>query len=71
MEINVIDAQMLQKMFIAGAKNLEAKKAIVFGPKGSIVRNKRVQETSKDNFLLPLDVWPTDHKGLLVTFKIK
>ena len=52
-------------------KNLEAKKAIVFGPKGSIVRNKRVQETSKDNFLLPLDVWPTDHKGLLVTFKIK
>ncbi len=26
MEINVIDAQMLQKMFIAGAKNLEAKK---------------------------------------------
>jgi len=30
-----------------------------------------VQETSKDNFLLPLDVWPTDHKGLLVTFKIK
>ena len=71
MEINVIDAQKQQKMFIAGAKNLEAKKAIVFGPKGSIVRNKRVQETSKDNFLLPLDVWPTDHKGLLVTFKIK
>jgi DAK2 domain fusion protein YloV len=26
LEINVIDAQMLQKMFIAGAKNLEAKK---------------------------------------------
>ena len=26
MEINVIDAQMLQKMFIAGAKNLEAKR---------------------------------------------
>ena len=26
MEMNVIDAKMLQKMFIAGAKNLEAKK---------------------------------------------
>ena len=69
--VTSIDGKTLQKMFLAGAKNLEAKKAIVFGPKGSIVRNKRVQETSKDNFLLPLDVWPTDHKGLLVTFKIK
>ena len=71
MEVSTINATVFAKMFLAGAKNLEAKKAIVFGPKGSIVRNKRVQETSKDNFLLPLDVWPTDHKGLLVTFKIK
>ena len=52
-------------------KDIEAKKAVIFGPKGSIVRNQRVQETSKDKFLLPLDVWPTDHKGLLVTFKMK
>lgn len=50
-------------------KGLSAKKAVIFGPKGSIVRNQRVQETSKDKFLLPLDVWPTDHKGLLVTFR--
>lgn len=50
---------------------LDAKKAIIFGPKGSIVRAQRVQETSKDKFLLPLDVWPTDHKGLLVTFGSK
>ena len=52
-------------------KDIEAKKAVIFGPKGSIVRNQRVQETSKDKFLLPLDVWPTDHKGLLVPFKMK
>ncbi|MBE7400127.1 endonuclease/exonuclease/phosphatase family protein [Bacteroides fragilis] len=52
-------------------KDIEAKKAVIFGPKGSIVRNQRVEETSKDKFLLPLDVWPTDHKGLLVTFKMK
>lgn len=50
---------------------IEAKKAIIFGPKGSIVRNQRVQETSKDKFLTPQGVWPTDHKGLLVTFRIK
>lgn len=52
-------------------KGLNAKKAIIFGPKESIVRAQRVKETSKDKFLLPLDVWPTDHKGLLVTFTSK
>lgn len=51
-------------------KGIEAKKAVVFGPKGSIVRNQRVQETSKDKFLTPKGVWPTDHKGLLVTFSL-
>lgn len=52
-------------------KGLQAKDAVIFGPKGSIVKNQRVLETSKDKFLLPLDVWPTDHKGLLVTFQMK
>ena len=52
-------------------EGLDARKAVIFGPKGSIVRAQRVQETSKDKFLLPLDVWPTDHKGLLVTFICK
>lgn len=50
---------------------LDAKKAVIFGPKESIVRAQRVKETSKDKFLLPLNVWPTDHKGLLVTFRCK
>lgn len=50
---------------------IELKKAVIFGPRGSIVKNQRVEETSKDEFLLPLGVWPTDHKGLLVTFGIE
>ena len=36
-----------------------------------LVRSQRVEETSKDEFIVPLDVWPTDHKGLLVTFICK
>ncbi|MBS6528904.1 MAG: endonuclease/exonuclease/phosphatase family protein [Bacteroides caccae] len=52
-------------------KGLKAKKAVLFGPKESIVRSQRVKETSKDEFIVPLDVWPTDHKGLLVTFICK
>lgn len=41
----------------------------LFGPRGSIVRSQRVEETSEDPFIEPLGVWPTDHKGLLVTFR--
>ena len=52
-------------------KGLQAEKAVIFGPKGSIVRSQRVEETSKDQFLTPKNVWPTDHKGLLVTFRFK
>lgn len=47
---------------------LTLKDAVIFGPQGSIVRSQRVAEETKDSFLLPLDVWPTDHKGVLVTF---
>ena len=50
---------------------LELQKAVIFGPTKSIVKNQRVEEQGKDKFILPLDVWPTDHKGLLVTFKLK
>lgn len=45
--------------------------AVIFGPCSSIVNSKRMPEESKDRFLLPLGVWPTDHKGLLVTFRLK
>lgn len=50
---------------------IQLKAAVIFGPQGSIVKSQRTQEKSKDKFLLPQGVWPTDHKGLLVTFDIK
>lgn len=49
---------------------IRLKDAVIFGPQGSIVKNRRTAETSKDKFLLPLGVWPTAHKGLLVRFGI-
>ncbi len=51
-------------------KGLTVKDAAIFGPRGSIVRARRVMETSSDPFIEPLDVWPTDHKGVLVTFRL-
>ena len=50
---------------------LKLKEAVIFGPSKLIVRNQRVENTSKDKFLAPLGVWPTDHKGVLVKFKLK
>ena len=52
-------------------KELQPKKAAIFGPTKSIVKSERVEETSKHCFIKPLGVWPTDHKGLLVTFELK
>lgn len=43
---------------------------VILGPKGSIVRNARVQETSDDTFLEPVGVWPSDHKAVLATYTL-
>lgn len=56
-------------IWYAPKRGLKVKDAIVFGPKSSIVRCQRMPEQSKDRFIEPLGVWPTDHKGLLVTFE--
>lgn len=51
--------------------NINVKKATIFGPKTSIVRGHRAEETSDDNFILPLNIWPTDHKGVFITFETR
>ena len=51
-------------------RRLKLKDAVIFGPKGSIVKSERIVETSKDRFIEPLGAWPTDHKGVLVTFEL-
>jgi len=50
---------------------LKMKDAVIFGPKKSICKSQRVDDGTKDVFIEPLGVWPTDHKGLLVTFELK
>lgn len=51
--------------------SLRVKDVVLFGPRESIVRSKRVKEVSDDRFILPAGVWPTDHKGVLVTFSYR
>lgn len=52
-------------------KNIALKNATLVGPSSSIVRSQRVEEQSKDKFITPEGIWPTDHKAVLSTFVIK
>jgi len=42
----------------------------IIGPKGDIVRNKRVLEPTQDLIKEPLNIWPTDHKAVFSEFSI-
>jgi len=42
----------------------------IIGPKGDIVRNKRVLEPTQDPIKKPINIWPTDHKAVFSEFSI-
>lgn len=53
-------------------RRLRVKEAVIAGPRGSIVNGRRVAETSRDTFILPAGGhWPSDHKGVFVTFELR
>lgn len=52
-------------------QGLKPKRAVIVGPDTSIVRSQRVKESGKDCFKVPLDVWPSDHKAVWVTFSLQ
>lgn len=43
----------------------------IYGPRGSIRNSQRVKEQTADSFTEPIGVWPTDHKGVIVSFTRK
>lgn len=53
------------------SKKIKPSAATIVGPSTSIVRNQRVKENGKDHFISPKGIWPSDHKGLLITFHIR
>ena len=57
-------------LFFRG-KGIKVKDCSVFGPEGCIAYGKRVPLNSKDPIIKPLGIWPTDHKGVLATFKVR
>ena len=51
-------------------RGMKPVRAAVVGPRASIVRGQRVEESSQDTILEPQSTWPSDHKGVLVTLEI-
>lgn len=43
----------------------------IVGPRGDILRGERVTEQISDPVIEPSGIWPTDHKAVLATFKLK
>ncbi len=52
---------------VAGLQLADVK---LVGPQGCVVRGVRTPEYASDQFIAPLGVWPTDHKGLVVEFTL-
>ena len=52
-------------------KGLKLKDVVIVGPAGTVVRNQRTPADTKDKFIEPSGVWPTDHKGVLAVFNLK
>ncbi|MHC8947943.1 endonuclease/exonuclease/phosphatase family protein [Sphingobacterium hungaricum] len=50
--------------------SIQVKDVHVVGPVETVVRAKKQDRDSQDQFLVPKAVWPTDHKALLATFEI-
>lgn len=44
--------------------------ASIVGPEETISKGKIKEKDSEDSFIVPVGVWPTDHKGNLAIFKI-
>ncbi len=65
------ERERIDYVFYKETDKVRVKDALIFGPAGSIAYSERVPSKSEDIFLLPEGAWPTDHKGLLVTFVIK
>ena len=51
-------------------RNMRATDAKIFGPDTCVARCKPEKDTWNDPYLPPKGIWPTDHRGLFVTFEV-
>lgn len=66
---NADERDRIDYVFFYPRPGLEVTEASILGPKTSIAHSQRIEETGDDTFIEPIDVWPTDHKGVLIRFR--
>ncbi|MDF2516587.1 MAG: endonuclease [Sphingobacterium sp.] len=62
------DRDRIDYVYYRSKQPLKVKATKIVGPVETVKYAKKQDRDSKDEFLLPKGVWPTDHKALLVTF---
>lgn len=67
---DVDDRDRIDYVFYAPYPGFSLKDIVLVGPKGTICRGKRVQDTP-DKVITPMGVWPTDHMALWATFTLE
>lgn len=65
------DRDRIDYIFFYPDKNLKFKDVFIVGPDTSIEKGKVVGDNTKDPFILPVGIWPTDHRAVLSIFEIK
>lgn len=63
------ERERIDYLFFKG-KGMRVTDCCLFGPVGTIAYNQRKPGYTRECFIEPLGVWPTDHKGLMATFEI-
>ncbi|CDF80339.1 endonuclease/exonuclease/phosphatase [Formosa agariphila KMM 3901] len=67
---NADDRDRIDFIFYYPDTRLKLENVAILGPRGDIVRNKRVIENTADNIITPKNIWPSDHKAVLAVFKL-
>ncbi|ETN95336.1 Endonuclease/Exonuclease/phosphatase family protein [Zhouia amylolytica] len=66
------DRDRIDFIYYSENERLNVEDVIVVGPSETIVKGQAIQDkTASDKFLEPTGKWPSDHKGVLATFKIE
>ena len=52
-------------------EKLKMESIFIVGPESTVRYAKKQDKDSEDSFLTPKNIWPSDHKGLLATFKLE
>ncbi len=64
------ERERIDYIFYYPTAGLELTKVSMYGPRGCMRAGQRTDDTSDDTFIEPLNIWSTDHKGVIAEFAL-